>query len=66
MDLERTIRSVVEASGLELVEAAFHHGGGRQLLRVTVDRQADTPALREQASSLAVAIGLAVRRPEDK
>lgn len=36
------------------------------LSRVTVDRQADTPALREQAPSLAVAIGLAVRRPEDK
>jgi len=39
MDLGATIRSVVAASGLELVEMAFHHGGGRQLLRVTVDRE---------------------------
>ena len=39
MDLEGTIRDVVEASGLELVEAAFHRGGGRGLLRVTVDRE---------------------------
>jgi type IV pilus assembly protein PilM len=36
------------------------------LARVNVDRNADTPALREQAPSLAVAVGLAVRRPDDK
>src|SRR6266571_7263665 len=39
MDLEGTIQSVVEASGLELVEVAFHREGGRQILRVTVDRE---------------------------
>jgi type IV pilus assembly protein PilM len=36
------------------------------LARVSVDRHADTPALREQAPTLAVAVGLAVRRPDDK
>jgi len=39
MDLEGTIRSVVEASGLELVGVEFRQGGGLQLLRVTVDRE---------------------------
>lgn len=39
MDLEGTIRDVVEASGLELVEVVFHGGGGRGLLLVTVDRE---------------------------
>ncbi len=36
------------------------------LARVNVDRQADTPALRQNAPALAVAVGLAVRRPDDK
>jgi ribosome maturation factor RimP len=39
MDLEGTIRSVVEGAGLELVEANLHRGPGRSLLRVTVDRE---------------------------
>src|SRR5438105_360586 len=39
MDLEGTIRSVVEASGLELVGVEFRQGEGRQLLQVTVDRE---------------------------
>ena len=39
MDLEGTIRSVVEGAGLELVEANLHRTPGRSLLRVTVDRE---------------------------
>ncbi|MEX2457356.1 MAG: ribosome maturation factor RimP [Actinomycetota bacterium] len=39
MQLEGVIRSVVEADGLELVEAAFVREGGRRTLRVTVDRE---------------------------
>jgi len=39
MDLEGTVRSVVEASSLELVGVSFHQGAGRHLLRVTVDRE---------------------------
>ncbi|TMK86368.1 MAG: ribosome maturation factor RimP [Actinobacteria bacterium] len=39
MDLEGAIRLVVEASGLELFDLTFHHGSGRALLRVTVDRE---------------------------
>ena len=39
MDLEGTIRSVVEGAGLELVEANLHRAPGRSLLRVTVDRE---------------------------
>lgn len=38
MDLERMVRPVVEAAGLELVEVAFGREGGRRVLRVTVDR----------------------------
>jgi ribosome maturation factor RimP len=38
MELEDTIRSVVEGAGLELVEVALHRAPGRSLLRVTVDR----------------------------
>jgi type IV pilus assembly protein PilM len=33
---------------------------------VTIDRGADTPELRRQAAEFAVAMGLAIRRPEDK
>src|SRR5207247_4532209 len=57
MDLEATIRSVVAASGLELVEMAFHHGGGRQLLRVTVDREGGV-----DLDSIAVVSGRIARR----
>jgi ribosome maturation factor RimP len=39
MDLEGLVRSVVEATGLELVEVALHRGKGRQVLSVTVDRE---------------------------
>jgi ribosome maturation factor RimP len=39
MDVERLVRPVVEGSGLELVEATFHRGQGRGLLKVTVDRE---------------------------
>jgi len=54
MDLEGTIRSVVEASGLELVEVAFHREGGRQLLRVTVDREggADLESIAEASERI--------------
>ena len=38
MDLEGTIRRVVEASGMDLVGVSFPQGGGRRILRVTVDR----------------------------
>ena len=38
MDVEGLVRPVVEASGLELVEVAFHREQGRRVLRVTVDR----------------------------
>jgi ribosome maturation factor RimP len=39
VDLEGTIRSVVEGVGLELVETNLHRAPGRSLLRVTVDRE---------------------------
>lgn len=39
MDLEGTIRPVVEGAGLELVEVTLHRGQGRSLLRVTIDRE---------------------------
>jgi ribosome maturation factor RimP len=39
MDLEGTIRAVVEGAGLELVDVGLHPGQGRSLLRVTVDRE---------------------------
>jgi len=39
VELEGLIRPVVEASGLELVDAVFNRGPGHGLLRVTVDRE---------------------------
>jgi ribosome maturation factor RimP len=39
VDLEETIRPVVEGAGLELVEVALHRAPGRSLLRVTIDRE---------------------------
>jgi len=39
MDLESLVRPVVEAAGLEFVEAVLHRGKGRGVLRVTVDRE---------------------------
>jgi ribosome maturation factor RimP len=39
MDIEARVRPVVESSGLELIEAAFHRDGGRRILRITVDRE---------------------------
>lgn len=38
MEVEAMVRPVVEAAGLELVEATFLRGQGRGILRVTVDR----------------------------
>lgn len=38
MDVETLVRSVVEGTGLELIEATFRREAGRQILRVTVDR----------------------------
>jgi len=39
VDVDALVRPVVEAAGLELVEAAFRKEGGRRVLRVTVDRE---------------------------
>jgi ribosome maturation factor RimP len=42
MDLEGLVRLVapaVESAGLELVDAGFHREQGRQVLRVTIDRE---------------------------
>jgi ribosome maturation factor RimP len=39
MDVEALVRPVVEASGLELVEASFRREGRTRVLRVTVDRE---------------------------
>jgi ribosome maturation factor RimP len=39
MDVEALVRPVVEASGLELVEASFRREGRSRVLRVTVDRE---------------------------
>jgi len=39
MDVEGLVRPVVEAAGLELVEASFHGGPGRGIVKVTVDRE---------------------------
>jgi ribosome maturation factor RimP len=39
MDLEGLVRPVVESAGLELVEIGLHREQGRQVLRVTVDRE---------------------------
>jgi ribosome maturation factor RimP len=55
MDLEGTIRSVVEqGAGLELVDVAFHRGSGRSLLRVTIDRQGgvDLDAIAETSERI--------------
>jgi ribosome maturation factor RimP len=41
MDVEALLRPVVEAVGLELVDAAYTRERGRRILRVTVDR--DSP-----------------------
>jgi len=38
MDVEAVVRPVVEAAGLEFVEADFHRERDRRVLRVTVDR----------------------------
>ena len=38
MDVESSLRPVVEAAGLELVEATFIREHGRRILRVTVER----------------------------
>lgn len=38
MDVEEVVRSVVEASGLDLVDVTLHRGR-RGILRVTVDRE---------------------------
>jgi ribosome maturation factor RimP len=39
MDLEGLVRPVVESAGLELVDVGFHREQGRQVLRVTIDRE---------------------------
>jgi ribosome maturation factor RimP len=39
MDLEGLVRWVVESAGLELVDVAFRREQGRQVLRVTIDRE---------------------------
>jgi ribosome maturation factor RimP len=39
MEVEAMVRPVVEAAGLELVEATLLRGQGRDILRVTVDRE---------------------------
>jgi ribosome maturation factor RimP len=38
MDVEALLRPVVQAAGLELIDAAFTRERGRRILRVTVDR----------------------------
>jgi ribosome maturation factor RimP len=39
MEVEAMVRPVVEAAGLELVEATWAREQGRRILRVTVDRE---------------------------
>jgi ribosome maturation factor RimP len=39
MEVEAMVRPVVEAAGLELVEAIFVREQGRRIVRVTVDRE---------------------------
>jgi ribosome maturation factor RimP len=39
MDLEGLVRPVVESAGLEMVEVGLHREQGRQVVRVTVDRE---------------------------
>ncbi len=54
MDLESLVGPVVRASGLELVEASFHRGPGRAILRVLVDREGgvDVEATAEAAERI--------------
>jgi len=48
MDAEALIRPVAEGAGFELVEVVFRREAGRQILRVTVDREdMDLDALSE-------------------
>jgi ribosome maturation factor RimP len=48
MDAEALIRPVAERAGFELVEVVFRREAGRQILRVTVDREdMDLDALSE-------------------
>ncbi len=39
VDVEALVRPVVEGAGLELFDVAYDRAGGRQVLRVVVDRQ---------------------------
>ncbi|SRR6266511_4362192 len=54
MDVEALVRPVVEASGLELVEAAFRREGRNRVLRVTVDREGgvDLDAISEASERI--------------
>jgi ribosome maturation factor RimP len=54
MDIEALVRPVVESSGLELIEAAFHREAGRRVLRVTVDREGgvDLDAISETSERI--------------
>ncbi len=54
MDVEGLLRPVVEAAGLELVEAALHREQGRRVLRITVDREGgvDLEALSDASERL--------------
>lgn len=54
MDVEETIRPVVEGAGLELVEVSLHRGQGRSLLRVTIDREGgvDLDAIAEASQRI--------------
>src|SRR5713226_6147991 len=54
MDVEGLLRPVVEAAGLELVEAGLHWEQGRRVLRVTVDREGgvDMEALSDASERL--------------
>ena len=54
MDLETTIKPVVEQDGLELVEVFFGREGGQRVLRVTVDREGglDLDAIAETSERI--------------
>jgi ribosome maturation factor RimP len=54
MDVEETIRPVVEGAGLELVDVTLQHAPGRSLLRVTVDREGgvDLEAIAEASDRI--------------
>lgn len=48
MEAETLLRPVVEGAGFELLEVVFRREAGRQILRVTVDREAmDLDAISE-------------------